>query len=332
MRIRSLLSAALLAALVAGCGTASTSGGAAATVDGETVPRETLEDAVRDLTEAGPDLGADERNEAIATTQRQVLGFLIQAQAIFNVAEERGVSVSEEDEEARYQQDIEQVGGEEQLAQTLASQPGSVTLDLYRDVLIPASLRMDALGEQLAEDMESEEVDTRTVRHILVETEPEAQAIINELEAGADFAELAQERSIDTGSGAQGGELGANPAGTFVPPFEEAVWSAEVGEIVGPIESQFGFHVIEVTETGTREQAPGGGSLQEAALMEVQQLLAEEIAAADISVAPGLGRWDAETGQVVAPERVGEGADPAQQPMPGAEQPLDESGDAPAGE
>src|SRR5690606_1305413 len=134
-------------------------------------------------------------------------------------------------------------------------------LELYRDVLIPASLHMDALREELAGEMDSEEIETRTVRHILVETEPEAEAIVAELADGADFATLAQERSIDPGSGAQGGDLGEQPRGAYVESFEAAVWDAEVGEVVGPVESDFGFHVLEVTDTGTRQQAAGGGDL-----------------------------------------------------------------------
>src|SRR5690606_35387635 len=125
-----------------------------------------------------------------------------------------------------------------------------------------------------------------------VETEPEAEAIVAELADGADFAALAQERSIDPGSGAQGGELGEQPRGAYVETFEDAVWGAEVGEVVGPIESDFGFHVLEVTETGTRQQAAGGGDLDQAAQFEVERLLSEAFAAADVSVAHGLGDWD----------------------------------------
>jgi peptidyl-prolyl cis-trans isomerase C len=89
--------------------------------------------------------------------------------------------------------------------------------------------------------------------HILVETEEEAQALISELGEGADFAELAQERSIGP-SGPNGGQLGWFTAGMMVPTFEEAVFALSVGEVSAPVETQFGWHVILLNDT--REQAP----------------------------------------------------------------------------
>jgi len=84
-------------------------------------------------------------------------------------------------------------------------------------------------------------------RHILLETEEEANTALRLLEDGADFGELAQRYSIDTGSGMRGGDLGEFGPGQMVPEFEEAAFGAEIGEIVGPVETQFGFHIIEVT-------------------------------------------------------------------------------------
>lgn len=89
--------------------------------------------------------------------------------------------------------------------------------------------------------------------HILVETEEEAQALIEELAAGADFAELAAERSIGP-SGPNGGQLGWFGAGMMVPSFEEATFALEVGEVSAPVQTQFGWHVIVLNDT--REQAP----------------------------------------------------------------------------
>jgi peptidyl-prolyl cis-trans isomerase C len=91
--------------------------------------------------------------------------------------------------------------------------------------------------------------------HILVESEEEAQALIAELTEGADFAELAQERSIGP-SGPNGGQLGWFTAGMMVPSFEEAVFGLEVGEVSAPVETQFGWHVILLNDT--REQEPPG--------------------------------------------------------------------------
>jgi foldase protein PrsA len=88
------------------------------------------------------------------------------------------------------------------------------------------------------------------VSHILVETEAEADEILAELAEGADFPTLAQERSIDPGSGAQGGVLQCTLLSTFesqfVPPFVQASRVAVIGVPTDPVESQFGFHVIRV--------------------------------------------------------------------------------------
>jgi peptidyl-prolyl cis-trans isomerase C len=88
--------------------------------------------------------------------------------------------------------------------------------------------------------------------HILVETEEEAQAVIDELAEGADFAELAAERSVGP-SGPNGGQLGWFTAGMMVPEFEEAVFALEPGEVSEPVETQFGWHVILLSDTRAQE-------------------------------------------------------------------------------
>ena len=83
--------------------------------------------------------------------------------------------------------------------------------------------------------------------HILVETEDDAQALVEELKGGADFAELAKEKSTGP-SGPNGGELGWFSPGMMVKPFEDAVAKMQVDEIAGPIETQFGWHVIKLND------------------------------------------------------------------------------------
>lgn len=88
-------------------------------------------------------------------------------------------------------------------------------------------------------------------RHILVATEEEAKAVIERLNNGEDFGKLAAELSTDTGSGANGGNLGWFGKGRMVAPFEEAVFKLNVGQISDPVQSDFGWHVIQLIDRAT---------------------------------------------------------------------------------
>lgn len=85
-----------------------------------------------------------------------------------------------------------------------------------------------------------------TARHILVETEEACEALKTRIEAGEDFAALAKESS-KCPSGQRGGALGTFGPGQMVPEFDQVVFSAEVGKVVGPVKTDFGYHLIEVT-------------------------------------------------------------------------------------
>ncbi len=88
--------------------------------------------------------------------------------------------------------------------------------------------------------------------HILVETEDEAKALVEELGNGADFAELAQEKSTGP-SGPNGGQLGWFGVGAMVPQFEAAVVAMDIETVSGPVQTQFGWHVIRLNETRLKE-------------------------------------------------------------------------------
>ena len=103
--------------------------------------------------------------------------------------------------------------------------------------------------------------------HILVETEDEAKALEADLEAGADFADLAREKSTGP-SGPNGGDLGWFGLGMMVPEFEQVVVDMEEGTVSAPVQTQFGWHVIKLMETRLSEVPP---------LADVQDELAAEI-------------------------------------------------------
>ena len=86
-------------------------------------------------------------------------------------------------------------------------------------------------------------------RHILVETEDQAKALIAEIKKGAKFEELAKKHSKDPGSGANGGDLDWAAAGSYVPEFSAAMTQLEKGQMTdAPVKSQFGFHIIRVDD------------------------------------------------------------------------------------
>lgn len=132
--------------------------------------------------------------------------------------------------------------------------------------------------------------------HILVDSEDKAKDLKAQLDAGADFAELAKANSTDTGSGAQGGDLGWFGTGMMVKPFEDAVVAAEVGKVTAPVQSDFGWHLILVKET--RPAAPP-------ALEELQDEIAQGLEEKAI---------EAKVEELTAAARIekpGEGIDPA---------------------
>ena len=85
-----------------------------------------------------------------------------------------------------------------------------------------------------------------TARHILVDSEKTCLELKRQLQKGADFEALAREKS-KCPSGRTGGDLGEFSCGQMVPEFDNAVFSGELNEILGPIETPFGYHLLEVT-------------------------------------------------------------------------------------
>lgn len=132
--------------------------------------------------------------------------------------------------------------------------------------------------------------------HILVDSEEKAKELKAQLDGGADFAELAKANSTDTGSGAQGGDLGWFGTGMMVKPFEDAVVAAEPGKVTAPVQSDFGWHLILVQET--RPAAPP-------ALEDLQDEIAQDLEQKAIEAKVG------ELTKAARIEKPGEGIDPA---------------------
>ncbi len=138
---------------------------------------------------------------------------------------------------------------DEEVLARLAKLESAVIRDVYLERHLEVAVTDEKLralyDEQQAARGTPEEV---SARHILVATEEEAQAVVTELDAGADFAELAKERSTGP-SGPQGGDLGFFAAEQMVPPFSEAAFALQPGEYTkAPVQTRFGFHVILVEQ------------------------------------------------------------------------------------
>jgi peptidyl-prolyl cis-trans isomerase C len=87
---------------------------------------------------------------------------------------------------------------------------------------------------------------TATARHILVETENECEELKQKIENGEDFGVVAAEHS-QCPSSQQGGDLGEFSQGQMVKEFDDVIFSGEIGKIYGPVQTQFGYHLIEIT-------------------------------------------------------------------------------------
>lgn len=85
-----------------------------------------------------------------------------------------------------------------------------------------------------------------SARHILVETEEQCLSLKEQIENGAEFTAIAKEHS-NCPSGAQGGELGEFGQGQMVPEFDKVVFNDELNTVHGPVQTQFGYHLLEVT-------------------------------------------------------------------------------------
>ena len=211
----------------------------------------------------------------------QIMPQLVQIEVAKAYARENGITVSEGEVRAQIETIKDQIaqqaqaqgqdiGREEAFEQAL--QQAGITEDELR-VQIRENLPVQKVQERVAGDAEpsEEEVQTfydenknlqfttpeqRCVRHILFnkDQKKKAEEVKSQLEDGGDdFAKLAKENSQDPQSAQNGGDLGCLGKGETVQNFEEAVFNAQEGETVGPVETEFGYHIIEVTQVNAKE-------------------------------------------------------------------------------
>jgi peptidyl-prolyl cis-trans isomerase C len=186
---------------------------------------------------------------------------------------------------------LDQLIQQQVLSDTLTEKPKRVELALENEAraLVAAEviegIAMDAVTDealQAAYDAKYSEAGGETefnANHILVESEDEAKAIIEEINGGADFEEVAKEKSTGP-SGPNGGALGWFGPGMMVPEFEAAVMDLEAGAIsAAPVQTQFGWHVIKLNET-REKAAPTLDEVREELAGQIQTAAVEEQVAA----------------------------------------------------
>lgn len=217
----------------------------------------------------------------------QVLNDMVQSALINEQAEEMDITEERLDEELADFKEQVGVQEDEELLTLMESQLGvqieSID-DFKEDYLKPQVVVYDLAEADVdvsEEDKEAyfeenqEDLESANARHILVEDEETAEEAVTRLDDGESFEDVATDMSTDPGSAEQGGDLGFFNRGQMVPEFDEAVFSMEEGEVSEPIESEFGFHIIELIEVrDTYEELEGD---VEEALRQEQRLDETEV-------------------------------------------------------
>jgi peptidyl-prolyl cis-trans isomerase C len=229
---------------------------------------------------------------------QQIMPQLVGIEIAKAYAQEKGITVSDAEVDRELEKIKEQVGEQARASgQDLSNQKA------YEQALKQNDITEEQLREDIRENLPIQEVQKRVagdaqpseeeiqkfydenkaaqftnpaqrcMRHILFnkDQKEKAEEVKEQLQNGGDFAELAKENSQDPGSAEQGGDLGCLGKGETVPEFEDAAFSAEKGEVVGPVETEFGYHVIEVTKVRSEETRT---------LEEVEPQIRDQLAAA----------------------------------------------------
>ena len=193
----------------------------------------------------GIDPGSPEGQENLAQRRDWILNVMIEQVLTEQAAAAEGVFVSDEEVNAYIQEIIDESGGPEAYRAKLAG-VGDTEENAWREV------RAEMIGGRMAARI-VEGVPTTAehvhARHILVDTQEEAERILAQLQASADFATLAQAYSQDTSTRDNGGDLGFFPRGILVAPeVERAAFDLQPGQFSGVVTSVLGYHIVQVVE------------------------------------------------------------------------------------
>ena len=280
-----LVLCALISVVLAGCQpaetTANSDSGAkkVATFEGGEVTEGELQEFAQQSGLGELDPNSPEYETAVQQVMPQLVGIEIAK----TYAQEEGITVSDEEVDKEIQAIKQQVGEQARSSGQDVSDQEAFDQALEQNQISEEELRQDVrenlpvqqVQERVSGDAEpsQEEVQAfydenkaaqftqpaqRCVRHILFnkDQQQKAEDVKAQLQDGGDFAELAKENSQDPGSAENGGDLGCLGKGETVPPFEEAAFAADQGEIVGPVETEFGYHLIEVTDIREEQTQP----------------------------------------------------------------------------
>jgi len=256
----------------------------AAVVNGQPILLTDFEKQVAHFTAAmvaqGLDLNSEEGRIALAQTRRQVLDVMIDQVLTEQAAAREGVTITDEELEARLQKDIALAGDEARFQQWLTE--NDLTREEYK-ALLRSQLLSWAMFERVTSNIPTTAEQVHA-RHILVDTEDKAQALLAQLQNGADFAALAREHSLDVPTRDNGGDLGWFPRGLLLlPEVEEAAFALAPGQISPVVKSEFGYHIIQVLERDPQRPL-GDEVLAEMRNRAFQRWLEELRAAADIQI------------------------------------------------
>lgn len=308
---RTLLAVVAGAALT-GCSAADRPA-VAATVNGRDIAVEDVDEMVASLaTNADVRAALDTEPQVEARLRGQVLTQLVRSSVMRQEAGELGIEVTDGEVRDYIARSVDvHLGGrwdsydrfKEDKQMSEADVVDQMRDDLYRDRLAERLAGdVDVTGDRIRDVYAEGWEGHSRVRHILLGSNEEALAARDRLAAGEGFGDLVRELTLDEPSIDEGGDLGPYFPEQFDPAFDKAVREAADGEVVGPVETQFGFHVIERLPPPDFDAVAGdieAGLLEQERKARVDDWLADRLAEADVDVDVDVGAWDVATAAVV---------------------------------